>query len=82
MTTDDEGHFSFIDVRPGSYQVTLSWFNQGGIPELPCQDFQIAMPRIFIGTSTAGDWLLHADSAEFVVADGETVQQDIKLRCP
>jgi hypothetical protein len=50
-TTDADGKYSFQDLKPGKYSVSISWnLDKGGKP-MPCQQFKIKLPSSVTGTA-------------------------------
>lgn len=83
-TTDVQGRYSFADVKPGRYSMSVTWLFQNQ-SDSPCPG--VGMTRdgwlVIVGVRKDGGLVLVATGVEqkFTVAAGETLRRDIDLSC-
>lgn len=72
--TDAQGNYSFTDIVPGTYVVSLSMVSETKVSsiEVTVNDYI----SYFEGTSKDGKTILYIVEPEFVVLSGVTVQED------
>ena len=82
-TADAQGHYSFIEVKPGTYLLAVTWKFQVQAGS-PCQGVDITRDNWFtiVGVQPDSGLLLVATGNEpFAIAAGDLRHQEIDLAC-
>ncbi len=87
-TTDVNGEYSFADLEPGVYSVSISWnLDKGGNPP-PCQQFQIGLPSTMSGTALnltavndVGERIIISVGLEVEIKAGSVITADFPVEC-
>jgi hypothetical protein len=86
---DAEGNYSFSDIKPGVYMVTLWWIDDAGMPSEAQNGFSVGAPGItsddsgfvtsFSGYTDEGGWAYAIDFGTITINAGDNIIQNIEF---
>jgi hypothetical protein len=80
--TDEAGRYTFANVRPGSYDVTITWTLRAGQPVPSDPVFQQGPYAVVIVRNREGTWTVTARSEVVALPDQWHTLQDFTFQPP